>query len=76
MFLCMEEVFAPRHIMHGRAARQPIPAFADGYQVWCIRRAVHSDLWRKAGVNDQLGAQNDFLSKKQKCCFQSSHTSG
>ena len=33
VFLCMEEVFAPRHRMHGRAAGQPIPTFADGYQV-------------------------------------------
>ena len=33
VFLCIEEVFAPRHRMHGRAAGQPIPTFADGYQV-------------------------------------------
>ena len=33
MFLCMEEVFAPRHKMHGGAAGQPITIFADGCQV-------------------------------------------
>ena len=64
VFLCMEEVFAPRHRLHGGAAGQPIPTFADRCQVCCIRRAVHSDIWVMAGLIDQPSAENDILSEK------------
>ena len=63
----MEEVFAPCHIMHGGATGQPIPTFADICQVWCIRRAVHSDTWRRVGLIDQPSAENDFLLEKPEC---------
>ena len=67
LFLCKEEVFAPRHKMHSGAAGQPITTFADGCQVWCIRRAVHSDIWQKEGLIDQPSEENDFLSEKPEC---------
>ena len=63
----MEEVFAPCHRMHGGATGQPIPTFASGCKVWCIRRAVHSDTRRRAGLIDQPSAENDFLSEKPQC---------
>ena len=63
----MEEVFAQCHRMHGGATGQPIPTFADGCQVWCIRRAVHSDTWRRVGLIDQPSAENTFLSEKPEC---------